>query len=96
MNIFSRHTLYPEGYKPVEQRPFDEEELSMIRSAKVVQSQWGLSVCFFMISGGRAYIPVSSECQDNVDVDDLVDPKKVEILTLRRESDGSTIDRVVL
>lgn len=97
MNIFKRHHVYPDGYNVIEgPRHFDEEELSMIKSAKVVQSQWGLSACFFFHSGGKAYIPLSKDCEDSVEINDILDPNHLEVVTLKRESDDSIIDRIVL
>ena len=92
MNIFAGLTRYATKYEVKSSRPFNDEELAEFTSAKVVQSQYGMSVCFFMASGGQTYIPVSrdSVCQ----VGDTVDPSKAKILFL--EKDGETIQRIEL
>ncbi len=90
MNIFESIKRYATSYVVKNSRPFNAEELSDISSAKVVASQYGMSVCFIMVSGGQTYIPVSrdSVCQ----VGDIVDPKKVKLLFL--EKDGDAIQRI--
>ena len=90
MNIFAGLTKYATKFEVKESRLFNAEELAEFTSAKVVQSTYGMSVCFFMASGGQTYIPVSrdSVCQ----VGDTVDPSKATVLFL--EKDGDTITRI--
>ena len=90
MNIFASLQKYATRYAVKNTREFNAGELSQVVSARVVQSQYGMSVCFMMKEGGQTYIPVSrdSVCQ----VGDEVDLTKAKILTL--EKDGETIDRI--
>ena len=85
MNIFAGLQKYATKYQVKDSRVFNAEELADVVSAKVVASQYGMSVCFFMKSGCQTYIPVSrdSVCQ----VGDVVDVNRAKILIL--EKDGS-------
>ena len=83
MNIFAGLQKYATKYQVKDSRVFNSEELADVVSAKVVASQFGMSVCFFMKSGCQTYIPVSrdSVCQ----VGDVVDVNKAKILILEKE-----------
>lgn len=93
MNIFASLKSYANSFKPVgEPRNFSQEELSLVNNAKVVLSQYGLSVCFFMKDGCQKYIPLS---RDSVACDgDIVDLNKAKILKLKKDGSDETIDRV--
>lgn len=68
---------------------FDKEGFKDIKSAKVTEKEqtWGTSVavCLFMKDGTTKYIPLSTE--SNLEVDDEVDLKSIEIITLSRDGD---------
>ena len=83
MNIFAGLQKYATKYQVKNSRAFNAEELADVVSAKVVASQYGMSVCFFMKSGCQTYIPVSrdSVCQ----VGDVVDINKTRLLILEKE-----------
>lgn len=83
MNIFAGLQKYATKFQVKDSRVFNAEELADVTSAKVVASQYGMSVCFFMKSGCQTYIPVSrdSVCQ----VGDVVDINKAKILILGKE-----------
>ena len=85
MNIFDGLQKYAAQFQVKETRVFNAEELASVVSAKVVASQYGMSVCFYMKDGCQKYIPVSrdSVCY----VGDVVDINKAKVLTL--EKDGS-------
>lgn len=60
-NIFASLRTYAGKWSVKgEPRNFTEEEISAVKEAVVVSSTYGLSVCFFMKSGGQTYIPLSS------------------------------------
>lgn len=90
MNIFAGLQKYATRYEVKNIRDFNAEELAQISSAKVVASQYGMSVCFYMVEGGQTYVPVSRDsiCQ----IGDAVDVTKAKILAL--EKDGDTINRI--
>lgn len=85
MNIFDSLRNYAGNWNVVNSRPFTEEEINAVKSAEVVASQYGNSVCFFMKAGGQTYIPLSN--QSTLAIGDSVDMKSAKLLKLHR--DGS-------
>ena len=87
MNIFSGLQVYGGSWNVVAEktRGFNAEEMALISRAEVVPSEYGNSVCFFMVGGGQTYIPLSRDSQ--LTAGDSVDVSKVKLLTLHR--DGS-------
>lgn len=67
-------------------RSFEAEEINAVNKAEVVASEYGKSVCFFMKSGGKTYIPLSN--QSTLSVGDSVDMAKAQILTLERDGNA--------
>ena len=90
MNIFDALKSYATQYQETARRNFNEEELEQVKSAKVVASQYGMSVCFFMKEGCQKYIPVSRDSACSIG--DTVDLTKAQLLTL--EKDDEKITRV--
>jgi hypothetical protein len=92
MNIFETLKSYANQFKVANRRKFQQNELDLVNDAKVVLSQYGMSVCFFMKDGCQKYIPLS---RDSVAAEgDKVDLTKAEILTLKKDGSDETIDRV--
>ena len=87
----SKVRLYAGNWQKVSERPFTQDEKSCITRAEVVNSQYGPSCCFFLTTGQRGFIPVSSN--STLKVGDAVDLDKAKIVTLYREGDGE-IERV--
>ena len=85
MNIFAGLQVYGGSWNVTASRSFDAEEIAAVKSAQVVSSEYGKSVCFLMKSGGQTYIPLSN--QSRLNVGDEVDLSKAKVLTLHR--DGS-------
>jgi len=85
MNIFSSLRTYAGNWNVTGSRAFEAEEINAVKSAEVVASQYGSSVCFFMKAGGQTYIPLSN--QSSLGVGDSVDLTKARLITLHR--DGS-------
>jgi len=85
MNIFEGLNVYGGKWNVVKTRDFAPEETALVKSAEVVSSDYGKSVCFFMVGGGQTYIPLSN--QSTLGVGDSVDLSKAKVLTLHR--DGS-------
>ena len=86
MNIFAGLQVYGGSWNVVGSRAFDAEEIAAVKSAQVVSSEYGKSVCFFMHSGGQTYIPLSN--QSNLGVGDNVDLTTAKVLTLHRDGSG--------
>lgn len=91
MNVFSGLNIYGESWKVSSSRNFNAEEIAAVRSAEVVSSEYGNSVCFMMQGGGKTYIPLSND--STLAPGDSVDMAKAELLTLSR-SGSEDINRV--
>ena len=85
MNIFEGLNVYGGKWNVVNSRSFAPEGAALVKNAEVVSSDYGKSVCFFMVGGGQTYIPLSN--QSTLGVGDSVDLNKAKVLTLHR--DGS-------
>lgn len=93
MNVFAGKQVYGEGsWSVVNSRSFEPEEQAQVKSAEVVTSDYGFSVCFFMKSGGQIYIPLSRDSK--LTAGDTVDIASAKILTLHREGSGD-IERIL-
>ena len=88
-NVFASLTKYAGNWQVVNSRSFNAEEIAAVKSASVVSSQYGSSVCFLMKSGGQTYIPLSRDSQ--LAVGDSVDLTKAQLLTLHRDGDDDII-----
>ena len=86
MNIFSALRVYAGKWNVKETRDFTQEEMDAIDTASVVDSQYGMSVCFFMKSGGQTYIPLSNDSSKSVG--DTIDLKTAKLLTLGRQGES--------
>ena len=76
------------GWRIKDTRGFTADEIAAVVLAKVVPSQYGLSVCFDIVIEGQTinkYIPLSNK--SNLVVDDVVDLKTAKLITLCREGD---------
>ena len=86
MNIFSSLRVYAGKWAVKAHRVFNQEELAAIYSATVVPSQYGNSVCFMMVSGGKTFIPLDQSSA--LGVGENVDLSKAELLTLTKEGEA--------
>ena len=85
MNIFNAIKVYAGKWQVKNTRNFTQEEIDAVKSASVVDSQYGLSVCFILWSGGQSYIPLDQNSTKSVG--DSVDLSKAQLITLSREGD---------
>lgn len=85
MNIFDALQVYGGSWNVTNSRSFEPEEVAAVSRAEVVSSQYGMSVCFFMKSGGQTYIPLSRD--SSLCVGDTVDVSKAKLLTLHRDGE---------
>ena len=86
MNIFGAIKIYqPKQWEVTETREFSKEEISQVESAYVRESDYGMSVCFLMKSGGKSFIPVSNTSSPVVG--QKVDLTTAKLLKLSREGD---------
>lgn len=86
MNIFNAIKVYQGKWQVKNTRNFTQEEIDAVQSASVVDSQYGLSVCFILRSGGQSYIPLDQSSTKSVG--DSVDLSKAQLITLSREGDA--------
>ena len=86
MNIFSALKVYAGKWNVKESRDFTQEEMDAIDTASVVDSQYGMSVCFLMKSGGQTYIPLSNDSSKSVG--DIIDLRTAKLLTLGRQGEA--------
>ena len=86
MNIFNAIKVYAGKWQVKNTRNFTQEEIDAVHSASVVDSQYGLSVCFILRSGGQSYIPLDQNSTKSVG--DSIDLSKAQLITLGREGDN--------
>ena len=82
MNIFSTLRTYEGKWRVKSSRAFTQEEISAVKSATVVPSQYGNSVCFMMVGGGQTYIPLANDA--TVGIGESIDLAKSKIFTLEK------------
>lgn len=89
MNIFSNLQVYAGKWAEKSRRNFSAEEINAVDSNVVVSSNYGLSVCFFMKSGGQTFIPLSTDA--SVGLGESVDLQKASLITLSKQGEGDII-----
>ena len=85
MNILSKLPIYAGKWKETAVDTFGAEDIAATESAVVVESNYGLSVCFYLRSGGQTYIPLDTN--NSLSVGDVVDLHKAKVVTLSRPGD---------
>lgn len=91
MGLFTGRTVYAGKWSVKNVELMSAEDQAMVTRAEIVPSEFGMSVCFFMKTGGQTYIPVSNDC--TVAVGESVDLSKAEIITLEKQGE-SDIERI--
>ena len=86
MNIFAGLQKYAAQFTQVDSRNFTAEEISQCISAKVVDSQYGQSVCFMMKSGGMTYIPLDQNSSKATG--ETVDLTAASLVTLSKQGEA--------
>lgn len=89
MNIFNNLQVYAGKWAEKSRRNFSAEEINAVDSNVVVSSNYGLSVCFFMKSGGQTFIPLSNDA--TVGLGESVDLQKASLITLSKQGEGDII-----
>ena len=85
-SIFDKLEVYAQKWALKSSRPFNSNELSAVSNAVVVDSDYGKSVCFFMKSGGRTYLPLSTE--SSLEAGEIVDLSTAKIITLSKSGES--------
>lgn len=89
MNIFASLQVYAGKWSVKSSRAFNADEVSAVKQAVVVPSQYGNSVMFTLIAGGQTYIPLSSD--SSLTVGEFVDLEKAQLLTLSKEGESDIL-----
>lgn len=89
MSLFDGLQSYAGKFEEKSRRNFTAEEQNAVIRAEVKQSDYGLSCCFFMKSGVRKYIPMSSN--SSYQLGDAVDMKTAQVVILHRDGDGDIL-----
>lgn len=89
MSLFDGLQSYAGKFEEKSRRNFTAEEINAVSRAEVKSSDYGLSCCFFMKSGVRKYIPMSTN--SSYKLGDAVDMATAQIVTLHRDGDGDIL-----
>ena len=87
--VFDGRPVYGGNWQEVSSRSFNADELNAVQKAEVVASEYGNSVCFFMVAGGQTYIPLSNK--SSLNPGDTVDLKSAKIVQLHRDGNEDII-----
>lgn len=89
INVFNTLQEYAGKWEKTASRFFTAEEKACVSHAKVVPSQYGNSVCFFMKNGRQTFIPLSTESTKGVG--DAVDIATAQLITLSKPGENDII-----
>lgn len=82
-NLLKEGRLYHEGWSPVSCEKLGDEDLKVIESATIVESNYGLSCRFHLKTGGFIYSPCANTSSFTTkDIDKPVDVSKLYWLEL--------------
>ncbi len=82
MNIFNGLGVYASKWSEKASRNFNAEEINLINSAHVVSSQYGLSVCFMLKTGGSTYLTL--DVNSTLVEGEVVDLANAKLITLEK------------
>lgn len=77
--------MYATKWQETDCRNFTSEEIAAVEHAEVVASQYGNSVCFFMVEGGQCYIPLDRD--STLGVGESVDLHAAKLKTLSKQGE---------
>lgn len=86
MGIFDSLKTYGGKWMPKSVRKFTNEEIALVDKAQVVDSQFGMSCCFFMKNGTTMYVPMSNDSSKTVG--DFIQLADAEIVTLEKTGEA--------
>lgn len=86
MNLFSNLRVYGGKWSEKSIRKFTDYELSLVEKAKVVDSLYGSSCCFFMKNGTTMYVPMDKDAKSGIG--DIINLQEAEIVTLSKEGEN--------
>ena len=85
MNIFNALRVYAGKWNEKEVNNFQAGEIALVDRTEVVESQYGLSVCFFLKAGGQSYIPLDQNSA--AAIGDSVDLTTAKLVTLQKQGE---------
>jgi hypothetical protein len=88
-NIFASLRTYAGKWAEKSRRAFSAEEVAAVSNAVVVNSNYGLSVCFMMKSGGQTFIPLSTTSSKGVG--ETVDLNEATLVTLEKQGEADIV-----
>jgi hypothetical protein len=86
MSIFSGLQSYAGKWQVKSVSDFNAEDKALVSRASVVNSQYGLSVCFMMKAGNMHFIPVDQNC--NASAGDEVNLDTARVVTLEKQGEA--------
>lgn len=86
MNIFSALRVYAGKWAVKATRKFSTDEIAAVSKATVVDSQYGQSVQFLMVSGGMTFIPLDQNSSKSTGEE--IDLNQAELITLGKEGEA--------
>ena len=86
-SIFSSLKQYAGAWAVKSVDNFSAEEQASVSSAEIVESDYGLSVCFHMLGGGMTYLPVDRDSEASVAVGEVVDMAKAKLMILTKQGE---------
>lgn len=89
MGFLSKLTVYAQSWKEESREKLPASDIKAIDKAEVVDSEFGLSACFFLKSGGKSYMPLSKDVK--AVAGDSIPLNKAEVITLSRDGDDDIL-----
>ena len=89
MGLLDSLTTYAQSWSESAREKLSVAEVKTIDKIEVVTSEYGLSACFFMKTGGRKYMPLSRDVE--AEEGDTIKAKDIEIITLSRDGDDDIL-----
>lgn len=88
-NIFAKLRQYAGKWNVSDSRNFSQEEIAAVERNEIVASQYGNSVCFYMVGGGMTFIPLSTNSTKGVG--ESIDLTKAKLLTLSKSGEDDIL-----
>lgn len=86
-SIFSSLKEYAGAWAVKSVSPFTVEEVASVKSAEVVESDYGLSVCFHMVSGSMMYLPVDRDSEKSTAAGEVVNMANAKVVVLTKQGE---------
>lgn len=88
-NIFSALRTYAGKWSVKDTRDFTPEEIGGVKKAVVVSSSYGMSVCFYMRSGGMTFIPLDQN--SSAGLGEEINLSKAKLITLGKDGEADIV-----